>query len=73
MHSDSWLGLNHIMYYLWSYEWASKFSLTFLMVRHLDDSVKPTMSSGEHTLTNGKSDIFASCAARAVFPEFGGP
>lgn len=43
------------------------------MVRHLDDSVKPTMSSGEHTLTNGKSDIFASCAARAVFPEFGGP
>lgn len=52
---------------------VSKFSLTFLMVRHLDDSVKPTMSSGEHTLTNGKSDIFASCAARAVFPEFGGP
>lgn len=31
------------------------------------------MSSGEQTLTKGKSEFFASIAARAVFPAFGGP
>lgn len=40
---------------------------------HLADSVYPTMSSGEQTFTNGKSEFLASIAARAVFPAFGGP
>lgn len=31
------------------------------------------MSSGVQTLTNGKSEFFAICAASAVFPLFGGP
>lgn len=43
------------------------------MFKHLAVSVNPTISSGEHTLTNGKSDSLASCAAKAVFPELGGP
>lgn len=43
------------------------------MERHFADSIKPTMSSGVHTLTNGKSEFFAICAASAVFPLFGGP
>jgi hypothetical protein len=47
--------------------------LTFLICKHFADSVKPTISSGEQTFTKGKSEFFASCAARAVFPEFGGP
>lgn len=46
---------------------------TFRICRHLDVSVNPIMSSGEHTFTKGKSDILASCAARAVLPLLGGP
>lgn len=40
---------------------------------HLACSVKPTMSSGEHTLTKGKSELFANMAASAVLPAFGDP
>lgn len=43
------------------------------MLIHLADSVKPTMSSGEQTLINGKSEFLASIAANAVLPAFGGP
>lgn len=43
------------------------------MERHFADSTKPTMSSGVQTLTNGKSELLAICAASAVFPLFGGP
>jgi hypothetical protein len=43
------------------------------MCKHLADSVKPTISSGVQTFTKGKSEFFAIWAARAVFPEFGGP
>lgn len=46
---------------------------TFLICKHLAVSVKPTISSGEHTLINGKSEFLASCAAKVVFPAFGGP
>lgn len=37
------------------------------------DSEKPTISAGEQTLMNGKSDRLAISAANAVFPELGGP
>jgi hypothetical protein len=47
--------------------------LTFRIERHLADSVKPTISSGEQTLTKGKSELLANSAARAVLPELGGP
>ena len=45
----------------------------FLIWRHLADSVKPTMSSGEQILTKGNPDILANRAARAVLPAFGAP
>lgn len=48
-------------------------SNTFRICKHLAVSVKPTISSGEHTFINGKSESLANCAASAVFPEFGGP
>lgn len=35
--------------------------------------MKPTISSGEQILINGKSDKRASFAANAVLPLFGGP
>lgn len=53
--------------------WIISIVVTFLMCKHLAVSVKPTISSGEQTLMNGKSEFLASCAAKAVFPAFGGP
>ena len=46
---------------------------TLRMVRHLAASVKPIMSSGVQTFTNGKPEFLARNAAKAVFPELGGP
>lgn len=46
---------------------------TFRMLKHLAVSVNPTISSGVHTLRNGKSDFLAISAAKAVFPAFGAP
>ena len=48
-------------------------SKIFLICMHFADSVKPTMSSGLQILTNGKPDILASLAAKAVLPAFGVP
>lgn len=47
--------------------------ITFRICKHLAVSVNPTISSGEQTFMNGKSESFANCAAKAVLPEFGGP
>lgn len=49
------------------------FVCTFRMCKHFAVSVKPTISSGEHTLMKGKSEFLANWAAKAVFPAFGGP
>lgn len=46
---------------------------TFRMYRHFAVSVKPTISSAEHTLMKGKSEFLANWAAKAVFPALGGP
>ena len=45
----------------------------FLIIRHLADSVNPTISSGEQIFTNGKSEDLASWAARADLPALGAP
>ena len=43
------------------------------MARHLAFSWKPTIVSGEQIFKNGNSEFCAIEAARAVFPELGGP
>ena len=43
--------------------------ITFLIFRHLADSVYPTISSGLQILMKGKSDCRASVAAKADFPK----
>lgn len=47
--------------------------LTLRILKHFAVSVNPTISSGEQILTKGKSEFLATCAAKAVLPEFGGP